>query len=592
MKQILLTGVALGALIATAVAQTATSPANMGITPTTTPEVLQVLDNTSTWVPIGSVNPTTHTFGVFGAEDVDVTQYPYYADPLGVLDSTAALNAAFAQQNNSSSPTAAPGKCLYLPTGNYFVTNAIVASTFNGCIHGDGRTRSVIWAYADGSHTAFNLSALGVLVLPTNGGGTGAIIKDIGFDFSQPNTAGITRAQIVAFPPAIYAEGAARTIIERVRISDANACIDASQNAGGVRFHDIECGALTTGLLRNGSQDSSYITDFHFWPFGSQIGGSNPLNTVFKDGQTQCMNIGQDQHLSINGFACFIGNLVITAAANTGGEPMYFENGNIDGGAFLSVAGGSVYFPDLSVQGGNATYPVVSVTGGAVKVSNYRVGITDTVPEIQVTGGTLMLGNGEVSCGGTTTSCATVSNGTLQIANSRVNPSTLLTAGVPFVAQLGGSLRFYDDYFLNLGSAGQVGVSYANDNNLNYLGRNAMTGWGVAYPPSRSTSYSAYDNTQAAAPALSGTCAATLGGSSNSADGVTGRITVGSASCSARTLVLTFAQAARNHWSCQEFQDLTTPSNSFSRTTDTTTSITFTGNAAPNDTLEFSCKLF
>ena len=44
-----------------------TSPAQMGITPTTVPEVLQVLDNTKTWVPIGAVDSGAHLFHPAGA---------------------------------------------------------------------------------------------------------------------------------------------------------------------------------------------------------------------------------------------------------------------------------------------------------------------------------------------------------------------------------------------------------------------------------------------------------------------------------------------------------------------------------------------
>jgi hypothetical protein len=43
-----------------------TSPAQMGITPSTTPEVLQTLDRTKTWVPIGNVDPATHAFTPVG----------------------------------------------------------------------------------------------------------------------------------------------------------------------------------------------------------------------------------------------------------------------------------------------------------------------------------------------------------------------------------------------------------------------------------------------------------------------------------------------------------------------------------------------
>jgi hypothetical protein len=55
--------IAIGVLLfgVSAMAQ-APSPAQMGITPTTVPEVLQVLDNTKTWVTIGSVDPTAHAF--------------------------------------------------------------------------------------------------------------------------------------------------------------------------------------------------------------------------------------------------------------------------------------------------------------------------------------------------------------------------------------------------------------------------------------------------------------------------------------------------------------------------------------------------
>ncbi len=53
-------------LSSAAAAQTPPSPANMGIVHSATPEVLQVLDKTRTWVPIGAVDPVTHTFTLAG----------------------------------------------------------------------------------------------------------------------------------------------------------------------------------------------------------------------------------------------------------------------------------------------------------------------------------------------------------------------------------------------------------------------------------------------------------------------------------------------------------------------------------------------
>lgn len=60
-----LSGVLLGLLLAgAAYAQTPApvAPAQMGITPTTQPEVLQVLDSSGNWAPLGNVDSTLHAF--------------------------------------------------------------------------------------------------------------------------------------------------------------------------------------------------------------------------------------------------------------------------------------------------------------------------------------------------------------------------------------------------------------------------------------------------------------------------------------------------------------------------------------------------
>jgi hypothetical protein len=77
----------LAALCAPAVAAAQVAPAQMGITPTTLPEVLQVLDNTKTWAPIGTIDPTTHTFhpiggGGMGEADLLVTDPSVGMTPL------------------------------------------------------------------------------------------------------------------------------------------------------------------------------------------------------------------------------------------------------------------------------------------------------------------------------------------------------------------------------------------------------------------------------------------------------------------------------------------------------------------------------
>jgi hypothetical protein len=57
-----LTALLTNQILVTARAAPTTTPAEMGIVPSSGAELVQVLDNTNTWVPIGAVDPATHTF--------------------------------------------------------------------------------------------------------------------------------------------------------------------------------------------------------------------------------------------------------------------------------------------------------------------------------------------------------------------------------------------------------------------------------------------------------------------------------------------------------------------------------------------------
>jgi hypothetical protein len=65
----------------------APSPAQMGISTTTVPQVLYVLDKTKAWVAIGTVDPVTHVFtpagGVVSEAPLDGQQYGRQSVPPG-----------------------------------------------------------------------------------------------------------------------------------------------------------------------------------------------------------------------------------------------------------------------------------------------------------------------------------------------------------------------------------------------------------------------------------------------------------------------------------------------------------------------------
>ena len=137
-----LLGSVFGLAASCAHAQTAPSPAQMGISTTTVPEVLQVLDNTKNWVTIGTVDPTTHTFTVVGggggggggqinvypthadlvtgaitAGHVPLMQEGFYAAGDGGAGTYHWNAASYCRGGTPSTPTAADGLTCILPAG-------------------------------------------------------------------------------------------------------------------------------------------------------------------------------------------------------------------------------------------------------------------------------------------------------------------------------------------------------------------------------------------------------------------------------------------------------------------------------------------
>ncbi len=195
------------------------------------------------------------------------------ADPTGATDSTAAINLAYTVGTNANQSLSGynPLPCVYVPAGNYTISNAIKLPSENGCLFGDGRTVSIL----NVSSATFNLSAQGVVVVPTNGGATGPIIRDIGIQFTQPDVS--SRASIVAFPPGIYMQNGGRPVIERVRIGGGSYCIDARGNTGGAFYNDVECGALVSGMLLGGPPTYSGATGLQVVTGGSYVSSTATL---------------------------------------------------------------------------------------------------------------------------------------------------------------------------------------------------------------------------------------------------------------------------------------------------------------------------
>lgn len=389
-------------------------------------------------------------------------------------------------------------------------------ATGNGT-NGDAITFLEGGAQADSSASADKLQlggALGVLVLQPNTGGNGDLVHDIGFDFSQPQTS--VRANIVPFPPAIKLYDHGRDRIEDVRVADSNICLDArtsgstanppdytKSGGGGVFLDNLECGALTYGWLWDGAKDNTHWTDDHFWPFGTQLGGANALNTVYSDGTNVCFQNGRVDGLVASGVACFKGNAVFTANAGTsasGAVPdQLFVNLQLDNYSSLTVLGGQI-----ELTGGHMTYPATATTpsitvngtaggGPVLRMDHERLawGQQSGVRIAVSGGGKAYIAHSNVVCNGnatpSTVQCGTVSSGVLELFDNTIAAGS---AGnyvtVPMFEQSStGGLKFAQNV-LNTAGANNV-AQFDTDTVFNFLGGNQWNGASYTLPTTTST---------------------------------------------------------------------------------------------------------
>ena len=466
------------------------------------------------------------------------------ADPAGASDSTAAFNAAFASGTNfnTASDGYHPKPCVYVPAGNYKITDAVTLPSVNGCLFGDGRGLSTLTV----SSGSFNLSAPGVIVLPSNGGGTAAEVHDIDILFSQPDTT--SRAALVAFPPAIYARDAGRPKIRNVRIGGGSSCIDARGNTGGGIYDNVECGALVAGLMLGsnpanpngdpGALDGVHIHGWHFWDFGFPTSG---LQAIYCDTNNVSMQIGRVDWLSVTDSQNFCGNIVYLAEAQNSTDEHQWTNVSMDGGYWIQQ-GGLVEVSNMQNASSGASVPAVislSTNGNTklwVRNAILGSGSTSAAGLVNVAAGSLELDGGSLACPNSAYSCVQVPGGSVSIENMLISGASGNSECL--IAQSGGSLRFMGNYFVSAGS-GSCGIGFASDAGWNWFSSNEnnMGGWTAQLPSSITSTNTYYGTTWTGALTASGAITTTSGAIASTSTIGTAAVYVASASGSTAGLV-------------------------------------------------------
>ena len=217
-------------LLAAAAQAQAPSPAQMGITSTTTPEVLQTLDSSKTWVPLGTVDATNHVFTAFGGAGTDVRAFGCVA--YGVTDQGACINNALAK---------APG-CVIIPDtpNGFLVTSTIVVRT---CLKGQHVSTANTYpnfVYPGASAILCNVGANGVCI-------DAATANTLG---QTPQIENLTISGIAGTPPAgskgLRVNGGYNSRFKGVAVFNFDSCVVVGP-AGSVapismNFYDINLG--------------------------------------------------------------------------------------------------------------------------------------------------------------------------------------------------------------------------------------------------------------------------------------------------------------------------------------------------------------
>jgi hypothetical protein len=217
-----------------------------------------------------------------------VSVLDFGADPTGTNDSRGAFQAAL----NTA-------KHVYIPTGNYKITDRLLMLYPGQMMSGDGRSASVLKI-----NSSFNLSANAVIDCSSLE--PGAELRDFGVDFTQPDTT--NRASLTTYPVVIKATNAPRTTLQNLKIQAATNGIDLTGNSGGTFIELLEMSAFGTGISIDGSYDTIRINNYHFWPYNL----TTNQQAIFFASPTRGFSVGRvdglfiDEYLNISNLGLFM----------------------------------------------------------------------------------------------------------------------------------------------------------------------------------------------------------------------------------------------------------------------------------------------
>ena len=429
--------------------------------------------------PGGLFNPSD-VFGLFGGKvdlgarrEID-NVVSRGADPTGVADATSFLKASLAT-----------GRTVYVPPGD-FRLRQMLTELPGQCIVGEGRTRSTLHVSADFDPTA------GAVIQAATGTVFGGCLRDVGIVFDQPSdqasrsnfrtlVQGCTSAlggTGCKYPPAVLVSGAARAVIEGVRISGAWDGIIGQSNIGGLWYNKLEIGALNIGLSIDSSLDFCHLSGLHFWPWGMDTG--NIYTGVYADGQTIAANLGRCDDYDIRGFTAFNGALNILSSVTQ----LDAVNVVLDGDhANLNIAGGFNNIVGFTSTKNNPYDSAITVTGGQTHLSTIDLRGTSNAPLLNQTGGLLQINGGGIVEDNLAFGSVQQTGGVLEInAVAMSQAAGARTTPLIHIGPLAPAFRLTNSRWDGVGNSTGGALQIDSDSPSNFVVGNDFAGWATSLP--------------------------------------------------------------------------------------------------------------